>query len=182
MKVPILAALCLVAAPALQAQSLLDGLGAPFDVPGQIALESGIEMLSSALAAALQTSRDAARAAGTQPIPPHIHEALFAYYPPELLAGIEYRVGVSEDATLQAYSIRYGDATAVTTIDTITFADPSDAISNLALWVHEVKHVEQFRAWGVLGFARRYVRDHQAVEREAYDAARAVQAGVGSGG
>ena len=88
----------------------------------------GIEMLSSALAAALQTSRDAARAAGTQPIPPHIHEALFAYYPPELLAGIEYRVGVTEEATLQAYSIRYGDATAVTTIAAEPVREPCVAV------------------------------------------------------
>ncbi len=174
MKAPVLAALCLTAASPLQAQGLLDGLGAPFDLPGQVALEGGIEMLASALAGALQASRDAARAAGTQPIPPHIHEALFAFYPPELLAGIEYRVGATDEASVQGYALRYGDATAVTTIDTITFADPADAVANLALWVHEVKHVEQFRAWGVLGFARRYVRDHQAVEREAYDAARAV--------
>lgn len=180
MKTPLIAILCLASAPvSLHAQGLLDGLHAPFDVTGHAALETGIEILAAALAGALQTSRDAARAEGTQPIPPHIHEALFAVYPPDLLAGIEYRVGPTPDASLQSYSIRYGDALAVTTIDTITFANASDAVSNLALWVHEVKHVEQFRAWGVHEFARRYVRDHQAVEREAYDAARAFQAAGG---
>lgn len=177
LKLTRLAALCLAALPvtAPQAQGLLGG---SFD--GRAALDTGIDIAAAALADALQTSRDAARAEGTRPIPPQIRQALLAWYPAELLRGIEYRVGATEDATVQSYALRLSDATAVTTIDTITFADATDAAHNTALWVHEVKHVEQIRRWGVFGFARRYVRDHLAVEAEAYASAADFKAVFGS--
>lgn len=166
-------ALCLLATPAL-AQS-------PLEASGRAALETGLDMAAAALANALLISRDTAWAAGTTPMPPHIRETLLPWYPAELLDSIEYRVGISQDATLQSLSIRYGEATAVATIDTITFANAWDAENNIALWAHEVKHIEQFRRWGLMGFAQRYVRDHQAVEAEAYAIGDAVKAIHGGG-
>ncbi|MBS3979856.1 MAG: DUF4157 domain-containing protein [Rhodobacteraceae bacterium] len=166
-------ALCLLATPAL-AQG-------PFEATGRAALETGLNMAAAALANALVQSRDAAWAAGTNPMPPHIRQALLAWFPADLLDSVEYRVGITEDATLQSLSIRYGDAVAVATIDIITFAYPWDAENNVALWAHEVKHVEQFRRWGLLGFAQRYVRDHQAVEAEAHAIGDAVKAVHGGG-
>lgn len=163
MKTPLLTALWLIAAP-LNAQTH----STPFDNTRRAALETGLDLAAAALATALQQSRDDARWAGTLPMPLHIREALLAHYPADLLDSIEYRVGLTENATVQSFSLRYGEATAVTTIDTITFADAWDAENNIALWGHEVKHVEQFRTWGVYDFARRYVRDHQAVEQDAY--------------
>jgi hypothetical protein len=134
----------------------------------QTAIDIGIDVAATALANALVASRDAAWAQGTDPIPPHIRKALLAWYPPELLDSIEYRVGVVEEATVQSLAMRFGDANAVTAIDTIIFSDASDAQNNVALWGHEVKHVEQFQRWGLTEFARRYVTDHAAVEAEAY--------------
>lgn len=177
MKALLIAAL-LLTPTALQAQGIVGRL----DATGRAAMDAGIDMLASALARALQSSRDQARAEGTLPIPPHIHTALLAIYPADLLQDIEYRVGTTDDATLQSYAIRHGEALAITTIDTIIFANPNDAAHNVALWVHEVKHVEQFRRWGVLGFARRYVQNHQAVEAEAYAAAAAFHVTAGNGG
>ena len=145
-----------------------DGLSLPFDTTSRAAREIGLDYAAAALANALVQSRDAAWAAGTRAMPAHIREALLAWYPADLLDSIEYRTGIAEDATLQSLAIRYGEAAAITTIDTIIFADPQDAETNLALWAHEVKHVEQFRRWGLTEFARRYVRDHTAVEAEAY--------------
>lgn len=171
-------ALCLLAAPAA-AQGI--GLTLPFDTTGRAALETGLDLAAAALANALVQSRDAAWAAGTQPMPPHIREALLAWYPADLLDSVEYRVGLTEDATLQSLSIRYGEATAVAIIDTITFAHAWDAENNVALWAHEVKHIEQFRRWGLTGFAQRYVRDHQAVEAEAYAIGNAVKVIYGGG-
>ena len=138
------------------------------------AYETGMKIAASALANALVASRDAAWAQGTEPMPPHIRKALLAWYPAELLDSIEYRVGVTEDATVQSLSMRYGEAVAVTAIDTIIFRNAWDAENNVALWGHEVKHVEQFRDWGLTGFARAYVRDHEAVEAPAY----AIQAEI----
>jgi len=161
MKLAPLALLCLAALPvtAPQAQALLDL---------RAAVETGYELAAAALANALVASRDAAWEKGTRPMPPQIREALLDWFPAELLDSIEYRVGVEEDGTLHSLAIRFGDAMAVALIDTIIFRDAWDAENNIALWGHEVKHVEQFRRWGVLDFARRYVRDHAAVEAEAY--------------
>ena len=94
---------------------------------------------------------------------------------------VEYRVGVAQDGSVQALAMRYSDATAVTAIDTIIFHDAWDAQHNVALWGHEVKHVEQFRRWGLMGFARAYVRDHQAVEAEAYAIGDRIKAQIGGG-
>jgi hypothetical protein len=154
-------ALCLAALPATapQAQSLLDP---------QSMVDTGYEIAATTLANALIASRDAAWAQGTQPMPPHIREALLPWYPASLLDSVEYRVGAPEDASVQSLSMRYSDATAVTAIDTIIFADAWDAQNNVALWGHEMKHVEQFRTWGLMEFAQRYVRDYEAVEAEAY--------------
>lgn len=167
-------ALCLAAlpAPAPQAQTLFDP---------EAALNTGLEVAAAALANALVASRDAAWEQGTEPIPAHIRKALLAWYPADLLDSIEYRTGILEDATVQSLSMRYSDATAVTAIDTIIFRDAWDAQNNVALWGHEVKHVEQFRTWGLMEFARRYVRDHESVEAEAYAIGAAIKAIHGGG-
>lgn len=145
------------------------------------AIETGYEIAATTLANALVASRDAAWAEGTDPIPPHIRQVLLTWYPADLLDSIEYRVGVAEDASVQSLSMRYSDATAVTAIDTIIFRDAWDAQNNLALWGHEVKHVEQFQRWGLMDFARRYVRDHATVEAEAYAIGDIIKARHGGG-
>ena len=164
--------LAFLPATAPMAQTLLDR-GA--------ALETGYEIAATALANALVVSRDSAWAQGTDPMPPHIRAALLAWYPAELLDSIEYRTGVVEDASIQSLSMRYGEANAVTMIDTIIFADALDAENNVALWGHEVKHVEQFQRWGLMEFARRYVRGHDAVEAEAYAVGAAIKAAHSGG-
>ncbi len=180
MRLSLVATLWLAGLVPAGAQGIGAGLG-PLDATGRAALDTGLDLLAATLANALRSSQDQARQAGTLPIPPQIRAALLTWYPAELLQGIDYRVGAGEDPTLQSWSIRYGDAVAVTTIDTITFADAFDATNNVALWAHEVKHVEQFRRWGVMDFARRYVRDHPAVEREALAAAEAFRAAYDAG-
>jgi hypothetical protein len=47
------------------------------------------------------------------------------------------------------------------------FRDAGTASQDLVLWAHELTHVMQYERWGTLGFAERYVRDHEVVEREA---------------
>jgi hypothetical protein len=141
-----------------------------------VAYETGLEIAATALANALVASRDAAWEQGTEPMPPQIRAALLSWYPADLLDSIEYRVGAPEDGSVQSLALRYGEATAVTAIDTIIFASASDSQNNIALWGHEVKHVEQFQRWGLMDFARAYVRDHEAVEAEAYAIGAAIKA------
>ncbi|HLQ20050.1 MAG TPA: DUF4157 domain-containing protein [Tabrizicola sp.] len=174
MRARFLLALCLAALPGtgLQAQGLFDP---------QAALDTGYEIAATALANALVASRDAAWAQGTEPMPPHIRQALLAWYPAPLLDSIEYRVGAPEDGSVQSLALRYGEANAVTAVDTIIFADAWEAQNDVALWGHEVKHVEQFQRWGLMDFARRYVRDHEGVEAEAYAIGAEIKARLGGG-
>jgi hypothetical protein len=156
---PLVVLLLCLPASLPRAQTILD--------PGAV-YDTATDYAATALANALVASRDAAWEQGTEPMPPQIRAALLSWYPADLLDSIEYRVGAPEDGSVQSLALRYGEATAVTAIDTIIFRNDGDAQTNVALWGHEVKHVEQFQRWGLMGFARRYVADHTAVEAEAY--------------
>ena len=52
----------------------------------------------------------------------------------------------------------------MTLIDTIIFRRPADAEDNVALWAHELKHVQQYQQLGVEEFARRYTRNYDDLE------------------
>ena len=137
-------------------------------------------VISETFAAALQRSRDAVRE-GSKPIPEAVIKGLMPFYPESLLREVRYNIGDTSQTGLAGFAIRNGNAAAVTLIDTIVFANPQDSETNVALWAHEVKHVEQFRRWGLMGFAQAYVRDHEAVEAEAYAIGNAVKAFHGGG-
>jgi len=76
------------------------------------------------------------------------------------------------------------DVNAVTLVDIIVFRSQDDALNNVALWAHELKHVQQYQQWGVGEFATRYTRDYNAVEAPAYEiqtqVAKALRASVAS--
>lgn len=116
---------------------------------------------------AILSSRQEALAAGTQPIPPAIRARLKGHYPEALLDSVRWRAGGGSEVSLQLNVIQYGDRSAITLNEVVVFARAADAQSNAALWVHELCHVDQFRRWGVDGFAARYVHDFRGVEAEA---------------
>jgi hypothetical protein len=68
---------------------------------------------------------------------------------------------------LPALSFRFGDAAAIALIDVVMFRNERDAQNNPKLWAHELTHIQQYQRWGVLDFAKRYVKDHGGVEAEA---------------
>lgn len=113
-------------------------------------------------------SRNSA-ASGAQPMPPHIRQQLQGYYDDDVLNRARYKVGDAGVINLAHLSIDYGDAEAVTLIDVIVFANGS-GVEDPALWAHELKHVQQFRDWGVRDFAIRYIRSWNSVENDAYAA------------
>lgn len=123
------------------------------------------------LAEAIRHSRQEALEAGTQPIPPALRAALRPLFSDALMDQVRYRVGGGSEVSLQLNVIAYGDQAAITLEDVVVFAREADARDNLALWAHELWHVQQFRQWGLDGFAQRYVRDHFTVEAEAGRAA-----------
>ncbi|MGE8065997.1 eCIS core domain-containing protein [Pseudomonas sp. NPDC089569] len=132
------------------------------------------QIAAPALALWLTQARAQAALSGLQPIPANIREQLLRWYDPGVLDAARYKIsdnGQFSDASLMLQS---PDINAVTLIDIILFKDAQTAEQNVALWAHELKHVQQYQEWGVEGFAQRYTQDFNAVEAPAY----AIQAEV----
>jgi hypothetical protein len=125
-----------------------------------------VDSLTPLLAAWIATARDAAKAEGVEPIPAPIRAALTGYVPEHTLQRVRWRKGGS-DLSLPQSVIRFGHVPAMTVDDVIVFQDRRAALEDPKLWAHELKHVMQFAEWGVDGFAARYLRDYEAVERDA---------------
>ncbi|MGX9117227.1 eCIS core domain-containing protein [Mesorhizobium sp. BHbsci] len=148
-------------------------------VPPYKAIEEGVsqtvnETLVQTGAPVLQEmiarSRDDALANGVEPIPANIRNNVSGFIPDNILDIARFRVGGGGDLSLQVNSIRYGEAKAITLDYVIIFKNQQDALYNPVLWVHELTHVIQYQNWGIGDFAKRYLRSHGDVEREAYEA------------
>lgn len=131
-------------------------------------------MASSGLANWLVLSRDTAVAAGVEPIPLNIRAQLEPWYDFQVLDAARYQVGNPQQLDAASAFLQNPDVNAVTLVDVIVFRNAEDARDNVALWAHELKHVQQYQQWGVNDFALRYTRDFDAVEAPAY----AIQAKV----
>ncbi|MFJ4157545.1 DUF4157 domain-containing protein [Pseudomonas sp. NPDC089752] len=142
---------------------------APID-PGQAGqvLKDVEVMASSSLAFALRQARDEATASGSQPIPLHIRAQLEPWYDFAVLDAARYRVGDEQQISAANALLQNPDVNAVTLIDTIIFRHAGDAEDNVALWAHELKHVQQYQELGVEEFARRYTRNYEELEGPAY--------------
>ncbi|HEU4616664.1 MAG TPA: DUF4157 domain-containing protein [Gammaproteobacteria bacterium] len=119
------------------------------------------------LAALIAGSRDDAVAQGVEPIPAAIRAELAGYVPEEILDRVRWCVACGGPFTLQQNTFLLGKAPAITLDYVVVFQRREDALGDPSLWAHELKHVMQYRDWGVDGFAARYVDDYQAVESEA---------------
>lgn len=122
-------------------------------------------LIADTLAAALQRSRDNVRPQ-SRPIPEEVKRELIPFYPAELLDGVHYTIGDTSEAGLAGFAIRNGNAAAVTLIDTIVFKEER-FVSSLALWAHELHHIEQYKTWGLGGFALKYAFNWSDVEAAA---------------
>lgn len=116
----------------------------------------------------IRQSRDQLALLESQPIPLHIRSQLEPYFDLVVLETARYRVGDDTVLTAANTLLRNPDIVAVTLIDIIVFRNDADALDNVALWAHELKHVEQYLQWGVGEFARRYTRDYRSVEQPGY--------------
>jgi hypothetical protein len=114
------------------------------------------------------TWRDQALKDGTQPMRSMMKEQLVGYFPEALLDRVRYRIGWGEGRPMQSSLFRLAGARAVSLRDVIVFRD-ADIAANPVIWAHELAHVQQYDRWGTEEFARRYVRDHHAVELEAWE-------------
>ena len=134
--------------------------------------ETLYEQVQWLAAAGLETwirqSRDRLALQESQPVPLHIRSQLEPYFDLAVLETARYRVGDDSVLTAANTLLRNPDIVAVTLIDIIVFRNEADALDNVALWAHELKHVEQYLEWGVGEFARRYTRDYGSVEQPGY--------------
>ncbi len=121
-----------------------------------------------ALSLWLSQSRAQAALSGAQPLPEHIRDQLLRWYPPSVLDTALYKVGDNGELSAANTIMQNSDTDAVTLIDIIVFRTAEAAENNVALWAHELKHVQQFQEWGVDGFAQRYTADFNDVEAPAY--------------
>lgn len=143
------------------------------------------QIATPALAMWLTQARAEAASADIQPIPPHIREQLLRWYDPGVLDAAHYKVSDNGQFNAATAMLQNPDVGAVTLIDIILFRDAPSAEQNVALWAHELKHVQQYQEWGVEGFAQRYTQDFNAVEAPAYaiqaEVRRAVRQGLTEG-
>ncbi|MBL0798582.1 DUF4157 domain-containing protein [Pseudomonas sp. B7] len=130
--------------------------------------EDLFRMAAPVLAQGLTQARAEAASTDIKPIPPHIREQLLRWYEPSFLDAVHYKITNDGQYNAATAILQNPDVGAVTLIDIILFRDAETAEHNVALWAHELKHVQQFQEWGVDGFAQRYTQDFNAVEAPAY--------------
>ncbi|HLD68972.1 MAG TPA: DUF4157 domain-containing protein [Pseudomonas sp.] len=136
--------------------------------------ESVNRMAASGLEEWLLQSRNTAAAGDVRGIPLNIRVQLEPYYDLLVLDSARYKVGDSTELNAANTMLQNPDVNAVTLIDIIVFRNADDALNNVALWAHELWHVQQYQQWGVREFSIRYTRDYDAVEAPAYELQRRV--------
>ncbi len=152
--------------PAGQQQvCLLACFCAPQDAPG---LDDLHRLASTGLRDWIVQSRHRLLASGVEPIPLHIRAQLEPYFDFAVLDSVRFKVGDPVELNMAHTLMQNPDVSAVTLIDVIVFRDEAEARDDVALWAHELKHVEQYRQLGVDQFAARYARDYRALEAPAY--------------
>lgn len=127
--------------------------------------ESMVETTAPILKNYILASRNDAMAAGAMPLPQEVVWEFSGFYAPDVLS-VHWRVGQGHDLSLQANSFRYGDRAAIVLDTVVVFRSWNDA-NSVWLWAHELAHVEQYRAWGIDDFTKRYIRDYDAIETAA---------------
>lgn len=164
------------ACPAGEKQVCLNGCICLPDLGKIAGVPDGIyQVAAPALALWLTQSRAEAASAGVQPIPAPVRERLLRWYDASVLDAVSYKISDNGQLNAANAMLQNPDIGAVTLIDIIIFRSAEDAEQNIALWAHELKHVQQYQEWGVGGFAQRYTADFNAVEEPAY----AIQIEVG---
>lgn len=138
---------------------------APQDAPG---LDDLHRLASTGLRDWIVQSRHRLLASGVEPIPLHIRAELEPYFDFAVLDSVRFKVGDPVELNMAHTLMQNPDVSAVTLVDVIVFRDAAEARDDVALWAHELKHVEQYRQLGVDQFAARYARDYRALEAPAY--------------
>lgn len=120
-----------------------------------------------ALAASIRYSRQQALSGRTHPIPAHIQKLLSPYFHPEVMRAVRWTTphGLNLGTVVAGWFYREG----AVTLDNVVVFSQARFARDWRLWAHELTHVMQYRAFGVDGFARRYLTDWSRLEGEALE-------------
>ena len=120
-----------------------------------------------ALAAIIRSSRDQALRDGAEPIPLGKRNLFRRVFSADLLEEVRWTVSGARPRvdTLLAGSLEYDGAV---TLDNVIIFFNEAATRDTKLWLHELEHVRQYRAKGVEGFARAYLRHWQQIEKHTH--------------
>ena len=124
-----------------------------------------VESAAPLLCVAIRESRDSATRAGTQPIPKEMRDQLDPYFGSKFLRGVEYRIGVEGDLSLQTVFLPFG--TTAITLDHVIVFRSGPAAESLWTGAHELGHVKQIERSGLDGFCKDYLRNFLVLEAEA---------------
>lgn len=124
------------------------------------------------VAAGIIASHDAVMANGGRPIPAHLRKTLRRWYPDDMLNTVRWTSvhGPIKQFLQDAQMKLDADTLAITVMNAVIFRN-DDLANDGALWAHELYHVQQYRQWGVFGFAKRWVVDSSVsgpIEAPAY--------------
>ncbi|MBV0882140.1 DUF4157 domain-containing protein [Noviherbaspirillum sp. L7-7A] len=135
------------------------------------------------------SARNAVINGGGAPIPVHIKSFLQRWYPLDLINSVRWTSNWGPlNNSLQAAQMNFNSSTqAIALINAVVFRNAANS-QDPALWAHEMYHINQYRQWGVFGFAQRWVDNSSVngpVESPAYareKEARAVLSQTAGGG
>ncbi|MCM2567086.1 MULTISPECIES: eCIS core domain-containing protein [Janthinobacterium] len=125
------------------------------------------------VATAMVSARNAVVTSGNaNSMAPEIKAFLLRWHTPDLLDSVRWTSEWSAlQNTLQAAQMQFNSNTrAITVLNAVIFRSDDDA-RDPALWAHEMLHVQQYKNWGVTGFAKQWVdnsSDGGPVEAPAY--------------
>jgi len=113
-----------------------------------------------AVAAGIIASRETVMANYGRPIPAHLRKTLSRWYPDDMLNVVRWTSmqGPLKQFLQEAKMNFAADTLAITVMDAVIFRNDNLADDG-ALWAHELYHVQQYREWGVFGFAKRWVEN-----------------------
>ena len=113
-----------------------------------------------AVATGIIAGRDMVKIEGGRPIPAHLRKILRRWYPDDLMDSVRWTTvrGAVRQYLQEARMNFESDTLAVTLIDVVIFRNDKLAEDG-TLWAHELYHVQQYRRWGVFGFARKWVEN-----------------------
>lgn len=133
------------------------------------------------LAQAIRHAEAQSSRAGARSIPAPMAETLAPYFDRKLIGSVRWTIGTGRVDLGTFLTEQYMDEGAVALNRQVVFSSER-LTQNVWIWAHELAHVEQYQRKGINGFAAAYIRDWQAIEREATTRANEVTAAIRKAG